>query len=142
MSESRNFPHSVIDMAEQIRLRDALKNNTVVAPVNPDDEKQVYGCGACSDQGHRLVVENEIICGQCTALSHMLWYKPLKKRVDFKKNEPRMKTSTVDQLVNYVCRRCSHNRFHLHQSGTITCYRCRHATSWKWWLPSDESVAG
>lgn len=142
MSNARGYPESVIDIAERILKRDALKNKTVVAPVNPDDEKQVYGCGKCKDQGHRLVEDYEIVCGQCTTLSEFLWYVPQKKVVDFKKREPRMKTSVVDKLVNYVCRRCGHNRFHLHQSGTLTCYRCRHAASWKWWLPEKEPLVG
>jgi ribosomal protein L37AE/L43A len=145
MSNAKNFPNDVIDMAERKRIREIAEghlNGGIVAPVNPDDEKKVYGCGVCQDQGHRLMEENEIICGKCTALSHFLHYEPHKKVADHAKRLPRLRTSMVDKLANYVCRRCSHNRFHLHQSGTITCYRCRHATAWKWWLPTDESLAG
>jgi len=102
-------------------------------------EAQVYGCGMCQHQGHRLMEDNDIICGSCIcdALSQFCWYEPPEKPVDYKKRVPRLKTAVVDKRSNYVCRRCGHNHFHLHESGTITCYRCRHAVLWKWWLPKE-----
>jgi hypothetical protein len=104
----------------------------------PDENKQVYGCGTCKAQGHRLLPENEIICGSCSAPSSFMWFEQDKKPVDNAKRLPRLAVSKEDHLDHYVCRRCSFTRFHLHPSGTLTCYRCRHAASYKWWWPEGE----
>lgn len=109
--------------------------DTPCSAAQPDESKQVYGCGACQDQGHRLLPEGEIICGNCSAPSAFEHYVPEKPRGGDDKRVPRLKQSRVDLLDNYICARCSHNRFHLHPSGTVTCYRCRHAASYKWWNP-------
>jgi len=107
----------------------------------PDASKRVYGCGYCEDQGHRLFPDNTIECGQslCGAVSAFLWYVPSPAPIDVKRI-PRTKESHVDKRDNLICPRCSHNRFHLHPSGTVTCYRCRHSVSHKWWLPTEEGV--
>lgn len=101
----------------------------------PDADKRVYACGNCDEQGHRLLPENEIICGNCSAPSAFVWIEPEKKRADDAKRRPRLKRSLKDMLDNLVCRKCSFNNFHLHQSGTLTCYRCRHAVSYVWINP-------
>lgn len=138
-NNGNDWPTGVIDIAERIKMKAEL-NGVVPAAVDIKSAAQVYECGRCNEQAHRLMEDNDIICGSgmCNALSQFCWYEPDKKPVDFVKREPRLKTAVVDKLPNYVCRRCGHNHFHLHKSGTITCYRCRHAASYKWWLPSEE----
>ena len=138
-SNKPNWPGGVIDIAERIKMKAKLNG---VSPTVADIESasQVYECGKCNAQGHRLMENSKIICGGvlCNALSQFCWYEPRKKPIDFKKREPRLRTAAVDKLPNWVCRRCGYNRFHLHKLGTISCYRCRHAISWKWWLPSED----
>lgn len=100
----------------------------------------VYGCGQCQDQGHRLLEEGIIICGQltCNAVSAFMWFVPLTPRVGDEKRKPRLKASINDGKNNLVCAKCSHNRFHLHPSGTLTCFRCKFTAAWKWWNPDGE----
>ncbi len=110
-------------------------DNNVVPFAAPDEDKRVYECGACKAQGHRLLKAGNIFCGNCEAPSAFIWYRPQKKALDHKKILPRLMKSRGDSVENYVCRRCRFNRFHLHPSGTITCYRCRHSASFKWTEP-------
>jgi len=124
--------NNVVDIASKLNGGDRP------SPVDPDVSKQVYGCGYCEDQGHRLLPEGEIICGQCSKPSAFLHYEPEKLRAGDAKRMPKLMESRADRLDNYVCSKCRHNRFHLHPSGTVTCYRCRHAAAVKWWNPTEE----
>lgn len=107
----------------------------------PEEPKQVYGCGACEDQGHRLLEDGAIYCGHpdCGAESSFLHYEPEHLRVGEHYGMMQLRKSVVDQQENYVCPKCRGNRFHLHPSGTITCFRCRQSVPFKWWHPGNEA---
>jgi len=105
-----------------------------------EEPKQVYGCGDCEDQGHRLLEDGEIVCGhpECGTESAFLHYEPEVLRVGEAHGMMRLLKSRADNLDNYVCPKCRGNRFHLHPSGSITCFRCRHSVPFKWWHPGNE----
>ncbi len=120
----------------------SINGSEIACPLAvPLPDKQVWGCGACQDQGHRLLPENEIICGICNAPSAFEHYEPETLRAGDDKRMPKLMQARVDKLDNFVCPRCRHNRFHLQQSGTLTCFRCRHAIAFKWWHPETGEPA-
>lgn len=101
----------------------------------PDERKQVWGCGRCEGQGHRLLEDGAMECGQCCAESAFQHYVPEKKPIWYSKHPMRLVKSNSDGRDNYICGRCGFSRFHVQQSGTLTCYRCRHAVQFRWWNP-------
>lgn len=111
-----------------------------VATIAPPEGRQVYGCGNCDAQGHRLrpIAEGdqdgEMFCGVCYTVSG---FRHIERRpADFAKRRLRIKQSLEDGQDNLICGRCGFNRFHLHPTGTITCYRCRHAAANKFANPA------
>ena len=55
--------------------------DTLAKAVHPDEGKQVYGCGRCEAQGHRLLKEGLIQCGRCSLPSDFIWHDLGERRI-------------------------------------------------------------
>lgn len=106
--------------------------------VAPFPEQLVYGCGSCGAQGHRVLEDSILKCGQCGSESALCWYEPEHRHPQHEQRVPHIMDSREYGDINYVCRGCRNNKFHLHESGTITCYRCKKSITFRHWNPTDE----
>lgn len=101
----------------------------------------VYCCGSCPTQGFRLLPDSDcsIICGNgdCEVLNAFRWHEPKGITNYEKKRRPRLRKSVQDGTECFGCARCGYLYWHLHPTGTITCYRCRHAASYKHYDPTE-----
>lgn len=111
-----------------------INGNAVGPEVEPD---KVWGCGVCNSQGHRLMDGGVIKCGECGGISLFEHYEPHEKKPGHERHPMRLVASKYDSLENFICGRCGYSRFEAHQSGTLSCHRCRHAVQRRWFNPAS-----
>jgi len=107
-----------------------------VAVVTPDPEHMAYECGTCQCQAWMLFEDGLIKCGSCQVVSQMMWREGRSST----SRPPKLRFSRLLNQESFACPRCSYNGFHLHGSGTITCYRCRHSVSFRSFNPGEEEA--
>ena len=99
---------------------------------------QVYSCGVedCGRQDWRLHDTYALVCNGCDSPSSATWFIPgISSKKNTKLRAPRKKMLRTIKKEGYVCGYCSNITFHMHETGILTCFRCKKEALFRFYFP-------